>query len=115
MLEHEGGDWLLSIVDAKGAARTSRYFVPLAMAYEDHDEDRMRALSRVAVTKVRQQAEVGVIADAMADEAFCRALVQSIGAGRTVRTEAGRLRFTPGANFAEVVGDALEANTRCTA
>ncbi len=108
VLEHDGGDWLISIADVKGASRTSRYFLPLAMAYEDREEDRMRALSNVAVAKVRQQAEVGVIADAMADAAFCRALVHSIGAGRTVRTEAGRLRFTPGANFAEVVGDALD-------
>ncbi len=108
VLDHDGSDWLIALADVKGEARTSRYFLPLAMAYEDREEERMRALGHVAVAKVRQQAEVGVIADAMADTAFCRALVASIGAGRTVRTDGGRLRFTPGANYAEVVGDALE-------
>ncbi|MEO8124939.1 MAG: putative maltokinase, partial [Burkholderiales bacterium] len=108
VLEHDGIEWLIALADVKAPSRTARYFIPLAMAYEDHEEERMRALSGVAVAKVRQQAEVGVIADAMADVTFCRALVSEIGKSRTLRTERGKLRFTPGANFAEVVGDALD-------
>ena len=103
--------WLMAIVDAQGAGEAARYFVPLTLAFEDHDEERTRALSGLAVTKVRQQAEVGLIADAMGDEAFCRALVTQIGAGTTLRTEAGQLRFVPGKGFAEVVGDALDQDT----
>ncbi len=109
VLEHEGIEWLIALADVNGPARSARYFVPLAMAYEEDDEDRTRALSGVAVARVRQQAEVGVIADAMADVAFCRALVSAIGSGRTLRTERGQLRFTPGANFSEVAGDALDS------
>ncbi len=51
------------------------YFMPLALAWEDRDEDRVRNLSTSAIAKVRQQANVGVMGDAFADEAFCRAIV----------------------------------------
>ncbi|MBE2241878.1 MAG: maltose alpha-D-glucosyltransferase [Burkholderiaceae bacterium] len=108
ILEDDGFEWLLALADVGAEARSARYFLPLAIAYEDHDEERLRALAGVAVAKVRQQAQVGVLADALADVAFCRALVGAIGAGRSVRTEHGRLRFTAGANHAEVVGDALD-------
>ncbi|WP_298829718.1 maltose alpha-D-glucosyltransferase [uncultured Piscinibacter sp.] len=113
ILEHgelvaDGRSWLLAVVEARTAADPVRYFVPLTMAFEDREEERMRALSALAVTKIRQQAEVGIIADAMADESFCHALVAAIGEGRTVRTEGGSLRFVPGSTFAQVVGDALD-------
>jgi maltose alpha-D-glucosyltransferase/alpha-amylase len=97
--------WLLAMVDAQGPDEPARYFVPLALSFEDQDEDRARTLSAMAVTKVRQQAAVGVIADAMADEAFCRALVAAIGAGQPLRGDGGSLRFTAGKGFAELVGE----------
>ncbi|MDH4052344.1 MAG: maltose alpha-D-glucosyltransferase, partial [Rubrivivax sp.] len=75
--------WLLAVVKTEGNAEPARYFVPMSIAYEDHDEERYRALGAVAVTKVRQQATMGLLGDAMADEPFCRAIVESIGANRT--------------------------------
>jgi len=98
--------WLLALVDSHGPAQPARYFVPLVIAYEDHDEERTRDLAAVALTKVRQQAAMGLLADAMADPAFCRALVDHIGAGTVLKADGGSLRFTPGAAFAEHVGDA---------
>ncbi len=96
-------------IEAAGAAdEGARYFVPLSLAFEDHDEERTRTLAGLAVTKVRQQAEMGLIADAMGDEDFCRALVAAIGEGKTLRTDGGSLRFTPGKGFEAVVGDALD-------
>ena len=70
--------------------------MPLSLAFDDHDEERTRALAGLAVTKVRQQAEIGLIADAMADEDFCRALVSAIGEGKNLRTDGGSLRFSRG-------------------
>jgi maltose alpha-D-glucosyltransferase / alpha-amylase len=103
------GEWLLATTEVKSAAGSARYFMPLAIAYEDADEERVRQLGVVAVAKVRQQAAVGVIADAMADEPFCRALVKAIVAGRELKTEGGgRLRLTAGGTAREVVGDALD-------
>ena len=106
-LEVEGDPWLLTLVEAHHAGSPARYFVPLTLAFEDRDEERTRNLSALAVTKVRQQAEVGVIADAMADEPFCRALVAAMGRQRTIKTEGGSLRFSAGKGFAELVGDTL--------
>ena len=49
----------------------------------------MRTLAPLTVAKVRQQAQVGVLADAFGDDAFCRALVAAIGAGRRAQDGAG--------------------------
>jgi maltose alpha-D-glucosyltransferase/alpha-amylase len=105
MLETDGKAWLLALVEAQAAGSATRYFVPLTMAFEDRDEERTRNLSALAVTKVRQQAEVGVIADAMADDPFCRALVAAMGEQRTLKTDSGSLRFSAGKGFADLVGD----------
>jgi maltose alpha-D-glucosyltransferase / alpha-amylase len=107
MLEANDQQWLLALADVEGPAERARYFMPLTLAFEDADEERTRALAGLAVSRVRQQAEVGLLADAMADEPFCRALVAAIGAGRELPADGGRLRFRRGSAFAEVVGDAL--------
>ncbi len=108
-LDVEGKPWLMAMVDAQGAGQgpqgSARYFVPLTLAFDDNDEERARTLMALAVTKVRQQADVGVIADAMGDEAFCRALVSAMGTGKSQRTDGGSLRFAAGKGFAELVGD----------
>ena len=103
--------WMLALVDVQGSAGAARYFVPLALAFDDDDEERTRALAALAVSKVRQQARMGVLADAMADEPFCRLLVEAIGQGRTLKAEGGSVRFTAGKAYAGVVGDALKSPT----
>ena len=106
-LGSEEQSWLLSMVKTHSGTATANYFVPLAMSFEDRDEERTRTLTALAVTKVRQQAEMGVIADAMGDEAFCRALIRAIGEGQPLRSDGGTLQFRPGAGFAELVGNTL--------
>jgi maltose alpha-D-glucosyltransferase/alpha-amylase len=110
-MDVDGKPWLLAMVDAHGADTATRYFVPMTLAFEDRDEERTRILSAQAVTKVRQQAEVGVIADAMADEAFCQALVVAMGARQLLRSDHGSLRFNAGKGFAELAGDPLDGAT----
>ncbi|MDB5730393.1 MAG: treS, partial [Variovorax sp.] len=80
------------------------YFLPLALAWEEQEEERLNGLAPAALAKVRQQANVGVMGDAFYDEAFCRAMVQSIGAGLELPTAQGRLRFRPTAAFASLAG-----------
>ncbi len=111
MLGTGNAQWLLPLVDVQGMATPARYFVPLAIAFDDADEERSRALAAVAMAKVRQQATMGLLADAMGDEAFCRTLVQSIGGEVVLRCTAGEMRFRPGRHFADVVGDALDHPT----
>ncbi|MBT2325464.1 maltose alpha-D-glucosyltransferase [Variovorax paradoxus] len=97
--------WMLPMVQLDGPPEASTYFVPLALAWEEQDEERLNRLTPAALAKVRQQANVGVMSDAFYDEAFCRALVTAIRKGSELATGAGRLRFTPTDAFAELTGD----------
>ncbi len=99
--------WLLPLVDLElaGGGERMTYFVPLALAWEERDDERVRALSTAAVAKVRQQGNVGIMGDAFADECFCRAIVAAIAANREVACAQGRLRFRPTGAFAEIAGE----------
>jgi len=97
-----GISWLLAILQVGG----SSYFLPMALGWEE-DEDHVRALAAVTVARVRQQANVGVLADAIADEGFVRHVVKAIGAGRGLPTAQGSLRFTRTRAYAELAGGDL--------
>jgi len=107
------GNWFLALfrVDTGSgaeagahAASSANYFLPLALVWEN-DEERTRAMLPVTVARVRMQAQLGVLGDAFADEAFARALVEAIGAGREFRCAHGSMRCTPTAVFAEIAGN----------
>ena len=92
----ERGRFLLAIFHVETQGETAPYFIPLTLAFEDTtDETRWSKLQPAAVARMRQQAAVGVLADALADESFCRRLVDAIGAREEVHAARGRLRFTP--------------------
>jgi maltose alpha-D-glucosyltransferase/alpha-amylase len=105
--EHGGERWLMALVDLQGVPETPRYFVPMALSWEERDEERTRLLAVNAVARVRQQAQVGVMGDAFADEAFCRALLSALATGATLPTASGQLRFAPTARYAELGGERL--------
>lgn len=96
--------WLLPLVELDGPPETSTYFVPLALAWEERDEERFRSLSLAAVARVRQQADVGVMSDAFADERFCRMLIAAVREGETLPTVKGTLRFLPTRAFTDLAG-----------
>jgi len=110
VLWEAGGRWLLAILSTGGGAgdEHARYFLPLSLAWEDREEERMRALAPATVAKVRQQANIGVLGDAFADETFCRALVKAIGAGVEVASAHGKFRFRPTRAFSEIAGPDYE-------
>ncbi|KQP18481.1 alpha-amylase [Pseudorhodoferax sp. Leaf267] len=103
MWEQGDDTWLLPLVELDGPA-DSTYFVPLAIAWEDREEERFRSFGPAAVARVRQQAEVGYMADAFADERFCRAVIAAIGEGRSFAAGAGTIRFVPTKLFKELAG-----------
>ena len=103
--EQDELSWMLPLLELDGPAEASSYFAPLALAWEDSDEERLKSLYAGAVAKVRQQANVGVMADAFFDDAFCRALVQAIGQGKEIATTKGKLLFKPTAVFASLAGN----------
>jgi maltose alpha-D-glucosyltransferase/alpha-amylase len=106
--ETRGGaiNWLMTILEVG----KSTYFLPMALAWEE-DEEHVRQLAQATITRVRQQANVGVVGDAMADEGFCRNLVKAIGENRSLPTEHGTIRFTPTRAFGEIAGADLAGLT----
>ena len=107
VLVQGGREWLLALVETSGAGETLRWFTPFALGWEDGEDEHLRQLAPAALAKVRTQARVGVLADAMADEAFVHALVQAIGTGLELRLAQGRIRFVPTRAFASITaGDA---------
>ncbi|MDB5807913.1 MAG: treS [Betaproteobacteria bacterium] len=102
-------EWLIQMLELDGPPGNPAYFLPLALAWEEREEDRVRALTAAALVKVRQQANIGIVGDAFADEYFCRALVEAIGAGKEISTPHGRLNFRPAARFAAIAGDDVQS------
>ncbi len=99
--------WLVTLLQVETASAPSSYFLPLALAWEAGDEDPARSLAAATLARVRQQSQVGVLADAFADEAFCRALVEAIGSGGEIPCAQGRLRFTSTAAYPGLAGGAV--------
>ncbi|MDH4192011.1 MAG: maltose alpha-D-glucosyltransferase, partial [Betaproteobacteria bacterium] len=97
--------WMLALLEVEGPVEPAAYFMPLALAWEEREEERVRALAPVTLAKVRQQADIGVIADAFGDEFFCRAMLEAIGAGRDVAAGSATLRFRASSRFAEIAGE----------
>ena len=98
------GRWLLALFRIEDAAEIPvTCFLPLALAWENGEEERMHVLLPAAVARVREQAQVGVLADAFADETFCRALAQAIGAGKELPCAGGAIRTSSTSAYAELV------------
>ena len=99
-----GPDWLLMQVDVEDPGGTERYALPLALAWEGRDDERIRQLGPSAIAKARQQAVVGLLADAGAEPALGLAVIDAIAARREVSSASGRLRFTPTDAFERIAG-----------
>src|SRR6202012_5560573 len=96
--------WLVALVELDGTEPRAGYFLPLGLAWEERDDERVKNLSTSAVAKIRQQANVGVMGDAFADELFCRAVVAAMAARREIAMSAGKLQFRPTAAFSQIAG-----------
>jgi maltose alpha-D-glucosyltransferase/alpha-amylase len=97
--------WLATIFAIENSTETSHYFIPLAIATEDGEEARWKQLQPAAIARVRQQATVGVLADACLDENFCRVVVDAIGNSSELATELGHFRAYATRLYPELRGD----------
>jgi maltose alpha-D-glucosyltransferase / alpha-amylase len=105
VLWQEGkSSWVVALLDVTAGGETTSYFMPLALAWEERDEERVRNLSTAALAKIRQQSSVGVMGDAFADEVFCRAMVAAMAKPREIATAQGKLEFSPTAAFRRLAG-----------
>ncbi len=76
------GSWFLAVVEVRFAdGEAQRYFLPLAIRWEDEaGDEQLAALAPWTLAKVRQKARMGILYGAFGDERFCRALARGIGA-----------------------------------
>jgi len=105
LLAQAGRAWLMTMANVESSNATAIYFLPFALAWEEDDEERLKNLAPVGLAKVRQQAQVGLLADALFDEPFCLALVDAIAKGTELATARGRLLFRPTGAFARLAGE----------
>jgi maltose alpha-D-glucosyltransferase/alpha-amylase len=101
----EHGHFLPALFDVETRLGKALYFIPLTLVFEETEEARLARLQPATIARVRQQATVGVLADALADEAFCRRLVDAIGERAEVKTAHGHIRCAPTRLFTELRGD----------
>ena len=99
------GSWLLGFAQVEFAdGGTQNYALPLALAWEDSDGERMPALRYCTLAQVRQHARVGIVYDAFWDRAFCRSIVKAMGSDLVLPVHGGKLVFTHTRAFAEAAG-----------
>jgi maltose alpha-D-glucosyltransferase/alpha-amylase len=101
--------WVLTLLDLGGPNEPDFFFMPLALAWEKDDENLVRNLSNSAIAKIRQQANVGIMGDAFADELFCRSVVEALAKRSDIAMEHGTVQFRPTAAFAQLAGTDFSA------
>jgi maltose alpha-D-glucosyltransferase/alpha-amylase len=97
--------WLATIFSVETATEVNQYFIPLAIAVEEGEEARWKKLQPAAIARVRQQATVGVLADACIDDNFCRVVVDAIGQSTEIATQNGHIRAFATSLYPELRGD----------
>jgi maltose alpha-D-glucosyltransferase/alpha-amylase len=106
--KHGERSWLVTLARVESSSKEGQtYFLPLTLAWEDRDEGLVDALGSFTIAKVRQQAQVGVLADAMGDEHFVRALVAAVGESLQLKSARANLQFKPTSAFPRIVGPEL--------
>jgi maltose alpha-D-glucosyltransferase/alpha-amylase len=101
---------VLTVLDVESAGGSSEtYSVPLAMAFGAEGESVRNERPDAVVCRLNRENEVGVLYDAMASDAACKALVCMIGQTRELRTHIGTLRGVPTVAYSglSVGGDSL--------
>ena len=104
-------EWLLARIRVwlAGRPEPQDYGLPLALAWGDDSDEKLRPLGRYALARVRVRARMGLLYGAFADERFCQYLVGMIGRGARLPLGQDWLRFSATRRFAELAGDAPEA------
>ena len=98
--------WLVMLVDVDSLTESARYFVPLSLMLREGTQPFNDRVQAAVVARVRQHERTGILADAFADDRYCRTLVEAIGRGDEQPLEHGRLRLTATRAYAELRGDA---------
>ncbi|HEX5850316.1 MAG TPA: maltose alpha-D-glucosyltransferase, partial [Rubrobacter sp.] len=105
-------DMLLTLLEvhlgneASEGAEPQIYFLPLAAAWEEGtDGDGVSVYMPDVLTKLRRRARVGVLLDALSDEAFCRSVVAAMGENTGIKIGEGEIHFSATGVFGDLIGD----------
>jgi maltose alpha-D-glucosyltransferase/alpha-amylase len=97
------GSWLLAMAQVQFTdGKRHTYSLPLAVAWEEGDGERLQALRHCTVARLRQRARVGVVYDAYWDDSFCLGVVAAMRRGDVRRMKNGELRFASTQRLADV-------------
>jgi maltose alpha-D-glucosyltransferase/alpha-amylase len=108
---NEQKTFLLSFVETESdAGEHRRYFLPLALTWEDTQEPGLLQTAEWTLAKVREHARAGVMVDAFADPAFCLGLVHCLATNATVPWARGALKFVATGRVAvqEMEGESVQ-------
>ncbi len=107
------GSWLLTVLEVHSTGLApQRYFLPLAIRWEDQTSDgQPDALAPWTLAKVRQKSRMGILYGAYGDERFCRALARGIGNGIKFPLGSAQICFRPGPDFA-ALADGIDLPVR---
>jgi len=103
-------EWVLARIRVWLAERPEPqdYGLPMALAWEDEGEERLRPLWPYALARVRFRARMGLLYDAYADERFGQALVKMMSRNAQIPLGNGWLKFSSTRIFHELAGDIPE-------
>jgi len=104
----ERGSWLVTVLEVQPRGEAPQlYFLPLAICWEDDvSEEKLQALAPWTLARVRQRARVGLLYGAFGDDAFCRALVRSIGKDLDLPLGKSHVEFRAGPAYAPLADGA---------
>ena len=105
MGEWQAGDqsWLLTEATVHFPGRGPQtYFLPLALAWDEGDEEAIRFYFVYTIAKVRQRARIGVLFDAFASETFCWELIEAMARNASIPMNGGELKFSSTALYARL-------------
>jgi len=101
-----GMRWLFGLVEVCRADATEpvRYQLPLALSWEQEQPAHDVRIAPVAIARVREHSRVGLMVDALNNEACVRGIIEGIGRNADVPSQHGRIRFIPTSAYARLHG-----------
>jgi maltose alpha-D-glucosyltransferase / alpha-amylase len=98
-----GSRWMLTILRVEPGGET--FFAPFSAAWEDEGPERVEALRPYTAARLRRRSRIGILYDALADEEFCRHVVDAMGEERTIPFDDGELRLSRTKSFEGLTGE----------
>jgi len=100
MLRTPDGDLLLTEVETKTGAGSSRYFIPLGIAWGDANLGDLR--QQLALARVRQVRRVGLLTDGFSLDQLPRSILDNLRRNSSLEGSDGTVEFRSTSRFAEV-------------